>query len=81
MPRTSTAYRFRRFGIVRDAEPDAEPHSYALECAVCADTGLRSDDPGTAHEWIPAHLRAHPEHLTYREHVTRPYRAVPGEWR
>ncbi|WP_438874171.1 DUF7848 domain-containing protein [Streptomyces calidiresistens] len=27
------------------------------------------------------HLRRHPEHLSYREIVTRPHRAVPGEWR
>ncbi|WP_172386891.1 hypothetical protein [Streptomyces sp. MNP-20] len=26
------------------------------------------------------HLQVGPAHLDYREHHTRPYRAVPGDW-
>ncbi|WP_019546977.1 hypothetical protein [Streptomyces sulphureus] len=76
-PRT---YRLREYTVTRDQEPDAEPHAYAMQCAVCFETGPPDADPDTAHGWVPAHLRAHPAHLTYREHVTRPYRAIPGRW-
>ncbi len=73
-------FRFREYTITPDAEPDAEPHSYAMECAVCSEVGPFSGKAAEAHAWVPAHLRVHPEHLTYREHVTRPYRAIPGAW-
>ena len=76
----NAVYRLREYTVTRDEEPDAEPHSYAMECAVCSETGPPSTDADAAHRWVPAHLRARPEHLTYREHVTRPYRAIPGRW-
>lgn len=63
-----------------DQEPDAEPITYAMACCVCAATGPPSLDPSASAEWIPVHLKRQPEHLTYRESVTRPYRAVPGAW-
>lgn len=74
-------YRFRQFALTRDEEPDAEPHAYAMQCAVCSESGPWSEDATRAHDWPPAHLRSHPQHLAYREYVTRPYRAVPGAWR
>ncbi|WP_019549374.1 hypothetical protein [Streptomyces sulphureus] len=76
----NSTYRLRRYAIVRDEEPDAERHSYAMQCAVCSETGPPGPDAAVAHDWVPAHLRAHPEHLTYREHITRAYRAIPGDW-
>ncbi|WP_431042849.1 hypothetical protein ACQUSR_13725 [Streptomyces sp. P1-3] len=77
---TRASYRFREYAITPDTEPDAEPHTYAVTCVVCEEIGHRSEDVDVAHEWVVRHLRANPEHLTYREHVTRPYRAVPGAW-
>ncbi|WP_455752465.1 DUF7848 domain-containing protein [Streptomyces albus] len=30
--------------------------------------------------WATRHLKRNPEHFTFREIVTRPYRFVPGAW-
>lgn len=75
-----TVYRLREYTVVRDQEPDAQPHTYALQCAVCAEGGPPCTDAHKAHAWVLIHLRARPRHLTYRELVTRPYRAIPGKW-
>ncbi|MCE7081423.1 hypothetical protein LZF96_15095 [Streptomyces sp. ST2-7A] len=63
-----------------DREPDGEPIAYAAQCAVCEETGAAGEGEEAGTDWMLAHLRAHSEHLTYREVVTRPYRAVPGDW-
>ncbi len=31
--------------------------------------------------WTVTHLKASPDHLDYREHITRPYRFEPELWR
>ncbi|MBB1246840.1 hypothetical protein GL263_25295 [Streptomyces durbertensis] len=74
-------YRFREYGIGPDREPDAEPMTFAMRCAVCGQRGPTCERPEESAAWITAHLREHPHHLSYRETVRRSYRAVPGEWR
>lgn len=78
---TRASYRYRTYALVPDTEPDAEPHSYAAQCAVCEESGPRGEDAAEAQSWVIGHLRAHPEHFSYREVITRPYRAEPREWR
>ncbi|MFF8813507.1 DUF7848 domain-containing protein [Streptomyces pactum] len=73
-------YRFRNHTIGPDLRPEAEPHTLTMRCTTCDAAGPTAGtaDPGT--EWAGGHLKAHPSHLDYRETVTRPYRAVAGEW-
>ena len=77
---TCATYRFREFLLVSDTEPDAEPLTYAMQCAVCEQTGDRSEDQADAQSWTTRHLKANPEHFTYRELITRPCRFEPGAW-
>lgn len=74
-------YRFRNFHLRPDEEPDAEPLTFAMQCAVCGRAGAPGPSSEHALSWVWAHLREAPDHLTYRERITRPYRATPGEWR
>ncbi|MCK1796671.1 hypothetical protein MTQ01_11720 [Streptomyces sp. XM4193] len=72
--------RYRSFTVTADLEPDAEPITFAMACCVCGATGPESTDPDLSSAWVPTHLKHRPEHLSYRETVTRPYRAIPGPW-
>lgn len=74
-------YRFRAYTVVPDTEPDAEPFRHRMQCAVCGATGPETGTAEVAARWALAHLRAAPEHVTCRELITRPYRAVLGAWR
>lgn len=74
-------FRFRNYRITPDLGPSAEPITYSAQCAVCEETGPEADSSGSACAWIVVHLRAHPEHQRYREHISRPYRADRAEWR
>ncbi|MCE7082428.1 hypothetical protein [Streptomyces sp. ST2-7A] len=79
-----TTLRFREYTIEPDREPDAEAIGFAGECAVCGERGPVGgpvQHGETVISWMLDHLRRHPEHLSYREIITRPYRAVPGRWR
>lgn len=73
-------YRHREFHIQPDREPDAEPLTFTMRCAVCGVTGPATLAAQRSADWIAEHLKSRPQHLTYRETVTRPYRAVPGPW-
>ncbi|MFM9368052.1 hypothetical protein [Streptomyces sp. Da 82-17] len=75
----TATYRFREYTIRPDDEPDAEPHTYAMQCAVCETSGSPSNESPDPTSWAFEHVREYPEHLTYREIITRPYHAVPGE--
>lgn len=77
---TRAKYRFRNFRIEADEEPDAEPHTFGMECVACGSSGPAKESPERATAWAWAHLREVPEHLTYREWISRPYRVVPGDW-
>lgn len=77
---TCSAHRFREFTIHPDVEPDAEPWSYAMQCAVCDESSPAGEDVIDTQQWAAEHLKDNPEHYTYREHVSRPYRFEPGQW-
>lgn len=89
-------YRFRKFLVCLDEEPDAEPLAFTLQCAVCDQTGptVEAEKEETedaqrkaaegaaiqASSWIETHYRANPEHFSYRLLSSVPYRIIPGDW-
>ncbi|MBB1245614.1 hypothetical protein GL263_18915 [Streptomyces durbertensis] len=91
----SETYALRRFTVVFDAEPDAEPVTYRMQCAVCDESGptVEVDEPDKeprvgarieaareASAWVDQHRSANREHFTYRLIETHPCRLAPGEW-
>lgn len=58
-----------------DQEPDAEPVLYAMQCAVDGDTSPPSENFTEPQNWVLRHCGRHPSHHTYREIITRPWRA------
>ncbi|MDK1475490.1 hypothetical protein QNO07_19050 [Streptomyces sp. 549] len=72
---TRAVIRFATWKLAPDAEPDAEPVSFAMECAVCGERSQATQEFADAQSWTFRHAGAHPEHHTYREVVTRPWRA------
>ncbi|WP_228452564.1 DUF7848 domain-containing protein [Streptomyces alkaliterrae] len=79
---TRATYRFREYRIQPDLRPGAEPIASAMQCKTCEEVSERTEDfPGGAVAWAVRHLKSNPEHLEYREHITRSYRAEPGAWR
>ncbi|MFI0728610.1 hypothetical protein ACH4S9_06250 [Streptomyces sp. NPDC021225] len=77
---TRAICRFCEFQLIPDTEPDAEPLTFTMQCAVCEQAGEASDDQAAAHTWATGHLKANPEHFTYREIITRPCRFASGAW-
>ncbi|WP_260867960.1 hypothetical protein [Streptomyces sp. SAJ15] len=79
-PVRRSVYRFRDYTIQPDRRPDAEPHSFTMQCAECGDFSgpFSSGEDGTA--WAVTHLKANTSHVAYREIITRPYRFEPGAW-
>lgn len=73
-------FRFREYSIVPDTGPGAGSWEFAVACGGCGERGPEEASSDDAFAWALAHLKAYPHHLSYREHITRPYRAVPGEW-
>ena len=72
--------RYVRWHLALNTEPDAEPLTYAMECTMCGERGPASEDAKAARAWVFEHVKA-PEnrlHMTYREHITRPWTAMPG---
>ncbi|WP_306317599.1 MULTISPECIES: hypothetical protein [unclassified Streptomyces] len=69
-----------------DREPDAEPLTRKMVCVVCLEDGTPEcesppyedgvDGVLAAQEWVFRHVGHHPVHHTYREIITRPWRAV-----
>ncbi|MFJ4832807.1 hypothetical protein ACIP79_23330 [Streptomyces sp. NPDC088747] len=57
-----------------DREPDAEPTTYAMQCAVCEATSAAGVDFGDPQDWVLAHCGRNPSHHSYREIITRPWR-------
>ncbi|WP_330338762.1 DUF7848 domain-containing protein [Streptomyces sp. NBC_00557] len=58
-----------------DREPDAEPATYAMQCSVCGDNSPPSVDFAEPQSWVFEHGGRNPSHHTYREIITRPWRA------
>ncbi|WP_246150675.1 hypothetical protein [Streptomyces qinzhouensis] len=75
-----STYRFREHALGPDTSPGAEPLLHSIECKECGSSSDQSEGPEYGSVWAVAHLKAHPGHLAYRAHITRPYRFEPGEW-
>ncbi|GAA1923925.1 hypothetical protein GCM10009716_35390 [Streptomyces sodiiphilus] len=83
----------RWFAVRVDTEPDAEPETVSMRCAVCEESGPVVELPDDASPedwaaarraaagWVREHRSGHREHFTYRLVETHPCRLVPGEWR
>ncbi|GAA2772416.1 hypothetical protein GCM10010521_58150 [Streptomyces rameus] len=63
-----------------DREPDAEPTTYAMQCAVCGETSLPGTDFAEPQSCVFTHGGRNPSHQTYREIITRPWRAWWKLW-
>ncbi|MGW0861333.1 DUF7848 domain-containing protein [Streptomyces sp. NPDC002611] len=57
-----------------DREPDAEPTTYAMQCAVDGETSPASEDPTEPQDWVLEHCGKNPSHHSFREIITRPWR-------
>ncbi|MFY1676576.1 MULTISPECIES: hypothetical protein [unclassified Streptomyces] len=77
---TRAVYRFREYTIGPDLRPEAEPTTSAMRCMTCGETSGRAEESDDGTAWAVKHLKANPDHLEYREHITRPYRFEPGAW-
>lgn len=60
--------------LTPDREPDAEPTTYAMECAVCEESSAASKDFADPQSWALAHSGRNPSHHTFRESIVRPWR-------
>ncbi|MFI1970033.1 hypothetical protein BLA24_18425 [Streptomyces cinnamoneus] len=70
-----TVFLFGAWTLAPDKEPDAEPITYAMQCAVCGETSAADEDAGQAQNWTFQHAGRNPSHHTYRELIIRPWRA------
>ncbi|UED85698.1 hypothetical protein [Streptomyces profundus] len=77
---TRRSYRFRQYTLKPDERADAERTLFVMECLSCGFFGTKGEDAEEGSEWAVEHVKHHPDHLTYREHITRPYQFEPGEW-
>lgn len=68
-------YRYINVTVEPDREPDAEPETYAAECAVCHARSPHTEQPEAARDWIPDHFRYNPSHHTYHAITLQPVRA------
>jgi hypothetical protein len=66
--------RYETWTLQPDREPDAEPITYAMQCAVCGQTSPASVEFGGPQEGVLTHSGRTPSHHTYREIITRPWR-------
>jgi hypothetical protein len=73
-------FRFREHTLGPDRRPEATPVTYTMYCGTCGATGPTAELGEDGMTWAVRHLKDNPAHLDYREHITRPYRAVPGAW-
>ncbi|MGW3419802.1 DUF7848 domain-containing protein [Streptomyces phaeochromogenes] len=67
--------RYETWTLQPDREPDAEPVLYAMQCAVDGKTSPASKDFAEPQDWVLRHCGQNPSHHTYREIITRPWRA------
>jgi hypothetical protein len=71
-------YRFREYTLQPD---EAGPIMFEMQCTACKESGPTAEQCEAGTAWAAQHVKANPDHLDYREHITRPYRFEPGEWR
>jgi hypothetical protein len=67
--------RYETWTLQPDREPDAEPVLYAMQCAVDRETSPTCEDFTEPQNWVLRHCGQNPSHHTYREIITRPWRA------
>ncbi|MGI5529070.1 hypothetical protein ACQEVX_17240 [Streptomyces syringium] len=72
---TRSVFTFGDWTLQPDLEPDAEPVTYAMQCAVCEESSEPGEDVGEAQGWTFRHAGRNPSHHTYREMIVRPWRA------
>jgi hypothetical protein len=65
--------------VMPDLAPDAEPIKHAMQCAVCGERSSASEQVEAAQDWAARHAGETRGHFTYREVITRPWRAGPAE--
>ncbi|MCX5419937.1 MULTISPECIES: hypothetical protein [unclassified Streptomyces] len=66
--------RHETWTLEPDREPDAEPTTYAMKCAVCGESSEASVDFAEGQFWVLKHCGKNPSHHTFREVITRPWR-------
>ncbi|MDI3390724.1 hypothetical protein QIS99_31685 [Streptomyces sp. B-S-A8] len=71
-PRSLVAHR--EWTLEPNSEPDAEPITYAMQCAVCNETSEAGVEWSVPQSWTLEHSGRNPSHHTYREIITRPWR-------
>ncbi|UED85123.1 hypothetical protein [Streptomyces profundus] len=57
---------------------DGEATLFVMACVACGFFGPKGQDVEDGAEWAVQHLALHPDHLAYREHITRAYRFEAG---
>ncbi|WP_435865072.1 hypothetical protein [Streptomyces spectabilis] len=67
--------RDERWALEPDRELDAEPTTYAMQCVMDGETSPVSQDFADPQRWVLNHCGKHPSHHTYREVISRPWRA------
>ncbi|WP_372408574.1 hypothetical protein [Streptomyces luteireticuli] len=70
-----SVFLFGTWTLQPDREPDAEPMTYAMQCAVCGEGSGPAEDFLDAQHWAFRHAGRNPSHHTYRELIERPWRA------
>ncbi|MFB7951833.1 MULTISPECIES: hypothetical protein [unclassified Streptomyces] len=73
-------FRFVKWVLRPDAEPDAPPLTHRFRCIAldegddeCGACSAAFTDPGRAQEWAFGHWRANPDHTGFAEVVERPW--------
>ncbi|CAM5249391.1 hypothetical protein SSPIM334S_04758 [Streptomyces spiroverticillatus] len=70
-----TVMRWVRWVLEPDRLPDAEPTTYAMQCAVCEKRSEPHVDFQEPKTWVLRHAGRNPSHHTYREIIVRPWHA------
>ncbi|MET9517760.1 hypothetical protein [Streptomyces sp. NPDC002994] len=70
-----TVILFGTWTLRPDQEPDAEPVTYAMRCAVCGAGSEASTDFSEPQSWVFRHVGRNPSHHTFQEVIVRPWRA------
>lgn len=75
--------RFATWRLTPDGDPDAAPPTFRQACDVCGESSGTVKDRDLAVSWALRHAGRRPEHRTYTETLTLPYRALlePGGMR
>ncbi|SCF93326.1 hypothetical protein GA0115259_105097 [Streptomyces sp. MnatMP-M17] len=75
--------RHETWTLEPDREPDAEPTTYVMQCAVDGETSPPSEDFAEPQNWVLKHCGLHPSHHTYRAARRQPHirQGITRPWR